>query len=606
MLLPRALSRALFGRRSEQKYVAFFSQRDEDLNTILFPMDDMHYGSHPSVNVAMDGGYFDVTHSFKVGPSTYHVLGLRQHRPTYGNTYYIFHCHCESSATPRHGSAHLPRIPPSDEKKETKSVLRKKPSVPTDPKLIKQTLEEVLKSENKTLITSIREELHSEKNTLLQSIEKETRHISTNATSASKTEREEILRSIKTQISNLEKTYEEHNQDILASIDALKNTLAVASSVHQGKVSETRELQSTLVNLIERQIEQVMTKHFNSFQSTLIDMKKVDELRATLIRTNEENTLVWNEFSTTQSDLIKSLFAEQNQYLKSLVAQQSKSSALDTGVNEQLRAMIAEVNETCSNTIESRATLETLNKLFSSQREHFAQLISAQQESISLLEERIMKRMDAELQVRLSQENTVITMTNAEMASPEAIYDRRPFKLSIETAEYANVFAKLYVDGVEYPHDLHTLCQRDPLNIDMVNCFVIPPATDEPFELTLYAKTNRDSEYRAAIRIQMPFANIEQPVTFPHLYQAFKDYRCVLVEPLRRVLTENEEVMLHLVLPGARAVSIRNGEESIRVNRDEFHSGVMRKMIRVRGNVTVRGRWDDDDTEREICAFTMV
>src|SRR6185369_10071792 len=39
-----------------------------------------------------NGSFFDITHTFKVGSSTYHILGLRKDRPTYRNNYYIFNC----------------------------------------------------------------------------------------------------------------------------------------------------------------------------------------------------------------------------------------------------------------------------------------------------------------------------------------------------------------------------------------------------------------------------------------------------------------------------------------------------------------------------------
>lgn len=576
-----------------------------------YSSDEMIFQPENPVNVMNDTGYFDVTHSFKVGSSTYHVLGLRQHRPTYGNTYYVFNCGTGEACSARVASAFPPIMHRSlDSAKKSTTTTQKKTitKTTTDPKLIKTTMEEVMKSEHKTLMSSIRDEIHSEKNTLLQSIEKETRIISLKATNTSKSEREEVIRSLKEQITHLESTYETHLRTLVASIETLERKLKSIVETHQDRAPGLDQFQAKFIELFERKISDVTNEHLQTYRSSLIDKKAIEELRSGLIGSRERDVTIIDELNVKNYEAIKSLFTEHSKYVTNLFSQSSKrSSSIDTDALNQLENKLVTTMENLAGEIMSSENRETLVLLFAEQQKYLSETIIKERESF-FSSHVFRESIRAILKESIQSTTMVTTETQQETSlSPRAtVYDRRPFKISIETAEYANVFAKLFVDGVEYPRDLHTLCQRDPLNVEMVNCFVIPPQSDEPFELTLYAKTHRESEYRAALRIQMPFANIEQPVTFPQLYQAFREHECILVEPLRRALRENEEVMIHMVMPGASGVSLRIGNDILPVDHGEFQNGVLRKMIRVRDLTKISARWNGDVREQDLCLFTMI
>lgn len=182
--------------------------------------------------------------------------------------------------------------------------------------------------------------------------------------------------------------------------------------------------------------------------------------------------------------------------------------------------------------------------------------------------------------------------------------NRIPFQVSIETAEYAKVYAKLFVDDQEYPNDQHTLCQRDPLRKNLVQCFVSPPLTSGTLALKIFAKTEDEDQYRAAITVEMPALNIKGGWTFPKLEQAFDEHRCILIEPFRRFVQLNEQLTIHLVLPQVSIVRIHNGEQIIQLNKEQLLQGVLKMKLQVRGHITVQGEWNGH-RETNICRFSL-
>ena len=182
--------------------------------------------------------------------------------------------------------------------------------------------------------------------------------------------------------------------------------------------------------------------------------------------------------------------------------------------------------------------------------------------------------------------------------------NRIPFQVSIETAEYAKVCAKLFVDDQEYPNDQHTLCQRDPVRKDLVQCFVSPPLTSGTLALKIFAKTKDEDQYRAAITVEMPAVNVKGGCTFPKLEQAFDEHRCILVEPFRRFVQLNEQLTIHLVLPQVSTVKIRNGEQIIQLDKEQLPQGVLKMKLQVRGHITIQGQWNGH-RETNICRFSL-
>ncbi|CAF4642303.1 unnamed protein product, partial [Rotaria magnacalcarata] len=75
------------------------------------------YGNVGLFHGVHDNNYYDITHSFKVDSFTYHVLGLRKDRPSYGSTYYIFNC--PDCTEERFNIVRLPRKPPHHASKST-------------------------------------------------------------------------------------------------------------------------------------------------------------------------------------------------------------------------------------------------------------------------------------------------------------------------------------------------------------------------------------------------------------------------------------------------------------------------------------------------------
>jgi hypothetical protein len=159
--------------------------------------------------------------------------------------------------------------------------------------------------------------------------------------------------------------------------------------------------------------------------------------------------------------------------------------------------------------------------------------------------------------------------------------DPRPFKLSIKAGEFAHVFARLSIDGHEYPKDVHTLCQRDPLDEPVIDYFVAPSIKNAPCELIIYGKTCKETEYQATLCVQLSYLKI------PPL---FENKQCVLLEPLQRYQRKDENTVLHVVISKALQVKTRNGDSDVELSGNEYHDGVPKKKVKVQGNIIVHGQ----------------
>ena len=180
------------------------------------------------------------------------------------------------------------------------------------------------------------------------------------------------------------------------------------------------------------------------------------------------------------------------------------------------------------------------------------------------------------------------------------------FKVSIKTPAYVDLFASLKVNHIEYPRHLHTLYQRDLIQTDTMNCFLAPP-TDGQYEITIYAKTNDEVTYQDTIYMKLNVSNLTQAVTFPIVCPSFIEYKCILIEPFRCLLRENESILIRMKIPGADGVKIKNGENYVIPEIDEYKNGLLEKKIYVQGDLHVCAQWNDKaDQILTICVFNMI
>jgi transglutaminase/protease-like cytokinesis protein 3 len=180
------------------------------------------------------------------------------------------------------------------------------------------------------------------------------------------------------------------------------------------------------------------------------------------------------------------------------------------------------------------------------------------------------------------------------------------FKIAIRTPKHVNLFIALKVGEIECPRNLHTLCQRDHTTPDVYNCFIAPPL-DGLYEVAIYAKTNDETLYREAINMRLRVSNIADAFTFPLIYSCFTEHNCILIGPLHRLVHKNEEVLMHMIIPNANVIKIQNGDDYIVPTKDEYKKGLLRKQVRVQGDLHVCGRWDDNaDSISIMCIFNMV
>ncbi|CAF1198844.1 unnamed protein product [Adineta steineri] len=558
----------------------------------------------------MNGNYFDVTHTFKVGVSTYHVLGTRKTSPTYGNTYYIFNCTCHGSQSTRYNSGTLTHINSGNTKRPSTATYssnslstyhghgvasmdnNKRPSTPSEKKVtsdmteINEALTKIVKSEHHSMVTEIRENIYTEQNTLIQSIEKEIKAMTEATTTTATNEKQEILRLIEKQKNSLENTYEQHTNTIMSSIDLLKKTITQTLNDQQEQLQSLKKFQLTFNEIIEQQIEKTMMKHLETPRVSSLDVTSIKQLQTTLVQTLEHHSITTKD---NDNDTLKRILTDQKQYLTDIIMKQQKTYEVSINEIKQLQTTIVELIKKPSS-VSERNNNDELKQLFVEQRQYLTNLVMEQQQSFS---------------ANLIEQTMINVLKGQKISSNDIMArDPRPFKVSIKTGEYANVYAKLTIDGNECSRELHTLCQRDPFQANAIDCFVAPPMKDGPCELTIYAKTRNETEYRAAICIQLSYLNVNQPFTFPKLYPSFRDHQCILNEPLRRSLQQYEEILLHMNAPNANKIIISNGNEHIELNQNEYHHGIIKKKIQIQGNLIVYGQWNGQENS-PICAYEM-
>jgi hypothetical protein len=556
--------------------------------------------------MTQDGGFFDITHSFRVGPSTYHILGLRKDQPTYRNTYYIFNCTndqheltndflprstlfnrytrtSEQTTWSKHRSltAHRTRTTPVDDL--TNNKISKQHSLPSRPRarteepkkveidttVIRETLTKAMITERRTLVASLRKEMAIKKKALIRSMKKENEVLLQATKEANK--KEEIIRLLEEQNNSLANAYEKCVSTTASSIDALKQTLLETLDAQHNTSQSAEHLQLTLIQTIEQEVQNIVLKNEEILRSTSIETNAINQLQTTLIQKIEKDSTTKKHDDAT----LQHLFAEQKQVLTDAVLQQ-QNHALSLDMIKQ--TMIDALNFQQSTSVNITTTTEHPHQPAS---DNINNLPSQQ-----------------------IQTNNYPIVNNNSHRLPRMKSSQHLVKISIKSPEPAHIFAKLIVDGMEYSRRLYTLCQRDPIQKDVFNCYIAPPTKDSPCEVTIYAKTKKETAYRAAICIRLPGSNISQPITFPLVHQSFEEHQCILIEPLQRLVRKNEQVLIHMIVPDAYVVKIRNGDDTIVLDEDEYRNGIVKKKVRVRGDLYVCGCWDKK-TDSTMCVFNM-
>jgi transglutaminase/protease-like cytokinesis protein 3 len=180
------------------------------------------------------------------------------------------------------------------------------------------------------------------------------------------------------------------------------------------------------------------------------------------------------------------------------------------------------------------------------------------------------------------------------------------FQISIKTPVYVDLIISLQINNIEYPSHLHTLCQRDILQTDVMNCFVAIP-TNGNYQIIIYAKTNDEIKYQETIYMRLNVSNMFQAITFPIRSQSFMEYKCILIEPFRRLVQENERVFIYMKIPDAHIIQIKNGNEFIIPNKDEYKNELLKKEVYVQGDIHICARWNEKtDQISTICIFNMI
>ena len=546
-----------------------------------------------------DGNFFDVTHTFKAGLATYHILGLRKDRPTYHNTYYIFNCtdkqhepthpkHSTRSSEQTSPSSHHPRRISADHlptrpRPRTHTVSPKKKDE-IDVATIQEELTKTIRNNRQLLLASIRKEMNLKKKSILRSMKKDKETILQATSEANK--KDEILRLLEEQKQTLESFYEKCISTTTDSIDTLKQTLIEMLESEHNSSQSTEQLHLTLIQTIEQEVQKIAQKNEEILRLTSAETHAINQLQNTIIRKIEDQS---NAKKNQDDETLKRLFAEQQRALTNLIEQQQQQSFSSDLVKQTIFEALRE---------RKSMPIISSNHVDSSQPVTVSTIASISSEQNVMDNNTIPNKMTRSLT------NVKTNPSLAKMTSKTPI-DHQLFKVSIHSSEPAHLFAKLIVDGMECSRRLHTLCQRDPVQKDLFNCYIAPPTKDGPYEVTIYAKTNRETIYRAAISLRLPGSNPSQPISFPMIHQSFEQHQCILIEPFQRQLRRNEQVLIHMIVPDAHLVKIRNGDENYELDVNEYKNDVVRKKIRVRGDVHVLGCWDKK-TDSTICVFNAV
>ena len=180
------------------------------------------------------------------------------------------------------------------------------------------------------------------------------------------------------------------------------------------------------------------------------------------------------------------------------------------------------------------------------------------------------------------------------------------FKITIRTPEHVDLFAQLRVGGIEYPRNLHTFCQRDKDQSDVYNCYISPPLNGL-YDVDIFAKMNNETMYSDAISMRLRVFDIADAFMFPIIYSDFTERHCILVEPFHRFVRKDQQISIHMIIPNANVIKIRNGDDYMVPCKSEYEKGVLKKEIRVQGDIQICGRWDDKaDSISILCIFNVI
>ena len=198
---------------------------------------------------------------------------------------------------------------------------------------------------------------------------------------------------------------------------------------------------------------------------------------------------------------------------------------------------------------------------------------------------------------------------NLNLLSPKQAFNQihgNLFKISLRTPAYVDIAGSLQVNRIEYPSHLHTLCQRDPFQTDIINCY-FAPVSNGPHEIIIYAKTHNEMKYQETIYMRLNVNNLFQTISFPLRSQLFLKFQCILIEPFRRLVEENERICLSLKIPDAQMIKIINGDQWLVPTSDEYQNNILKKEFFVRGDIRICARWNEKTKKLStICLFHMI
>lgn len=198
---------------------------------------------------------------------------------------------------------------------------------------------------------------------------------------------------------------------------------------------------------------------------------------------------------------------------------------------------------------------------------------------------------------------------NINLLSPKQAFNQihgNLLTISLRTPAYVDIAGSLQVNRIEYPSHLHTLCQRDPFQNDIINCYFAPPSNG-PYEILIYAKTHHEMKYQETISMRLNVNNLGQTISFPLRSQLFLKFQCILIEPFRRLVEENERFSLSMKIPDAQMIKIINGDQWLIPSKDEYQNNILKKEFLVRGDIRICARWNEKSKKfSTLCLFHMI
>ena len=421
---------------------------------------------------------------------------------------------------------------------------------------MQESMIKTMKVERQTIVTSLRNEISIKQKTLLRSIKKSNKLLLKATKEAS--EKEEIIRLLETQKTVLTDGLADALRSTTSLIDTFKQTISETLNVHQQASTSKDDLQVNLLKALDRDVQKILQKNDELLASMKAEANSIAQLQHTVA----EKMNGASSSSQLSTSRINELFIEQKQVLTNIVIQQQTRQPAQAFPLDLIK----------------KTVLEALHE----QRPPPA--IATDPTPTGKLP---------------AEEPTPIASLSAKS------YDHHLLKVSVHSPEPVRVFAKLAINGGKHEQARHTLCQQDPINNNIVDCYVAPPENEGPYEVTIYAKTKKENTYRAAISIQVPRANASRPIRFPHMETAFEEQQCILIEPLYGQLRRNQKVLIHMVVPHAQTVKLRNGDQLMELDGNDFKDGVLRKKIQVKGDVQVLGSWKKN-VDTPLCLFNVV